>query len=105
MACTKQESCALRGCENSMRCVCRECRALQPGGSSAVTNDSADEVMTTPKQSAKELLELLPDEATWDDIMYGLYVRQKIEKGLADMEAGRSVSLEEAKRRLLGREA
>ena len=87
-----------------MRCVCRECRALQPGGSSAVTNDSADELMTTPKQSAKELLELLPDEATWDDIMYGLYVRQKIENGLADMEAGRSVSLEDAKRRLLGRD-
>jgi len=59
---------------------------------------------STPKQSAKELLELLPDEATWDDIMYGLYVREKIEEGLADMEAGRSVSLEEAKRRLLGRD-
>lgn len=55
----------------------------------------------TPKQSAKELLELLPEEATWDDITYGLYVRQKIEEGLADMEAGRTFSLEEVKRRLL----
>lgn len=61
--------------------------------------------MTTPKQSAKELLELLPDATTWDDIMYGLHVRQKIEKGLADMEAGRTLSLEEAKQRLLGRDA
>ena len=47
------------------------------------------------KQAALELLNKLPDECTWDDIMSELFVRQKIEAGLADAEAGRVVSHEE----------
>lgn len=34
------------------------------------------------KQEAKELLDKLPDGASWDDIMYQLYVRQKYESGI-----------------------
>jgi predicted transcriptional regulator len=34
--------------------------------------------------------------------MYELYVKQKIEEGLADIEAGRTVSHEEVKAELLG---
>lgn len=34
--------------------------------------------------------------------MYEFYVKQKIEKGLKAVEEGRTVSHEEAKRRLLG---
>mgnify|MGYP001574685624 CR=1 FL=1 len=56
----------------------------------------------TAKQAARELLERLPDEVNWDDIMYELYVRQKIEEGLKDLDEGRVVSHEDAKRRLLG---
>lgn len=56
----------------------------------------------TAKQAAKELLDHLPEQASWDDIMYELYVRQKIEQGLKDIEEGRIVSHEEAKRQLLG---
>lgn len=55
----------------------------------------------TAKQVAKELLDHLPEQASWDDIMYELYVRQKIEQGLKDIEEGRVVSHEEAKRQLL----
>jgi len=44
----------------------------------------------------------LPDEATWDDIMYELYVGQKIERGLRDGEEGRVVSQEEVERLFLG---
>lgn len=58
--------------------------------------------MATPKQAAKQLIEQLPDQASWDDIMYELYVKQKIEEGLADIEAGRTVSHEEVKNELLG---
>ena len=47
------------------------------------------------KQAALELLNKLPDECTWDDIMSELFVRQKIEAGIADAEAGRVVSHEE----------
>ena len=43
---------------------------------------------TTAKQAARELIVLLPDQSSWDDIMYQLYVKQKIEEGLADISAG-----------------
>jgi len=57
--------------------------------------------MQTAKQAAKQIIDHLPEQASWDDIMYELYVKQKIEKGLNAIEQGRTVSHEEAKRRLL----
>ena len=57
--------------------------------------------MQTAKQAAKQIIERLPEQASWDDIMYELYVKQKIELGLDAIEHGRSVSHEEAKLRLL----
>jgi hypothetical protein len=38
--------------------------------------------MQTAKQAAKQLIDHLPDQVTWDDIMYELYTKQKIEQGL-----------------------
>ena len=43
----------------------------------------------------------LPDQATWDDVLYELYVKQKIEAGLAAAAEGKTVAHEDAKRRLL----
>lgn len=51
--------------------------------------------MSTVKQIAFEVIEQLPDDCTWDDVIYELYVREKIERGLADSAAGRTVSHEE----------
>ena len=57
--------------------------------------------MATPKQAAKELIEHLPDQASWNDIMYELYVKQKIEAGLKAVAEGRTVPHDELKRRLM----
>jgi predicted transcriptional regulator len=56
--------------------------------------------MSIAKEEARRLLDRIPDDATWDDIMYEFYVRQKIEDGLKDVEAGRVVPHEEVKARL-----
>ncbi len=45
------------------------------------------------KDEARRLVEDLPDDATWDDLMYTIYVRQAIEAGLHDSEAGRTVDV------------
>ena len=58
--------------------------------------------MPSAKEAARQIIDRLPDQATWDDIMYELYVKQKIEAGLKAADEGRTVSHEEAKRRLLG---
>jgi hypothetical protein len=52
------------------------------------------------KQKAIECILTLPDNATWDDIMYYLYVNQKIEKGLNDIEHGAVFSQAEAREKL-----
>jgi hypothetical protein len=58
--------------------------------------------MQSVKEMARELIEHLPDTATFDDLMYGFYVRQKIETGLKAVNEGRTISHAEAKKRLLG---
>jgi predicted transcriptional regulator len=42
----------------------------------------------------------LPDDATWDDVLYSIYVCQSIDAGLEDIRAGRLISTEELRRRL-----
>ena len=50
------------------------------------------------KEAARELVENLPEDVTWDDLMYQIYVRQNIEAGLADSEAGRVVEVREIRK-------
>ncbi len=52
------------------------------------------------KQEAHRLVDQLPPDASWDDLMYEVYVRQAVEAGLADADAGRTISHEAAVARL-----
>ena len=52
---------------------------------------------TDIKQEAHRLVEKLPENATWDDLMYEIYVRQAIEAGLADSDAGRTLDVREVR--------
>ena len=45
----------------------------------------------TIKQTAHQLIDQLPDEVSWKDLIYELSVMQDIEDGLQDSEAGRVV--------------
>lgn len=51
--------------------------------------------MSSVKESLRDIVDHLPDECTWDEVMDRIYVRQKIEVGLADEAAGRTVSHDE----------
>jgi hypothetical protein len=51
------------------------------------------------KDEARRLVEKLPENASWDDLMYEIYVRQAVERGLADSEAGRTKPIEEVRAR------
>ncbi len=50
---------------------------------------------TSVKEEARRLVEKLPENSTWDDLMYEIYVRQAIESGLADSEAGRTIEVDQ----------
>jgi predicted transcriptional regulator len=61
--------------------------------------------MSTVKKAARSIVDNLPEQATWDDLMYELYVKQKIEAGLEAAAEGRTVPHEEVKARLLARKS
>jgi hypothetical protein len=54
---------------------------------------------TMPRQMAKEqahyLVDKMPENSTWDDLIHEIYVRQVIEEGLADSMAGRTKDVKE----------
>ena len=52
---------------------------------------------TSIKDRARQLIDRLPENSTWDDLMHEIYVRQAIEAGLADSQAGRTADVEEVR--------
>jgi len=56
--------------------------------------------MDSAKEQVQQILEKLPENASLEDIQYHIYVRQKIEQGLEDVDAGRVLAHEEVQRRL-----
>ncbi len=52
------------------------------------------------KDAVRGLLEKLPDDCTMEDVLYHLYVLQSIDRGLADADAGRTISHEEVAERM-----
>ena len=53
--------------------------------------------MPTVKQAVLDVLQRLPDDCTWEDIRYHLYVAKSVMAGLEDMEAGRVITHDEMK--------
>jgi predicted transcriptional regulator len=56
--------------------------------------------MQTTKQEVSDLLNRLPDDCTLEDVQYHLYVLQKIERGLKDIEGGRVYTQEEVEKKM-----
>ena len=54
----------------------------------------------TDKQDAIEVIEQLPDNVPMDEIVYRLYVINKVRQGMQDVEAGRGISSEELAREI-----
>ena len=51
------------------------------------------------KLEAHRLVEGLPEDATWEDLMNQIYVRQAIGSGLADAAVGRTLEITEVRAR------
>lgn len=49
-----------------------------------------------------KMLDALPDELTWGDLQYHIYVRQKIKRGMQAVDAGRTFSQEEVEKHFEG---
>jgi hypothetical protein len=51
------------------------------------------------RKKVDETLQTLPVDATWEDVMDRIYVRQKIENGLSDVAEGKTLSVDEVRKR------
>lgn len=58
--------------------------------------------MKTIKEDVIEMIENLPDEADYDEIMSKIYFRQKVDKSLKQIEEGKVITHDEAKKRISG---
>lgn len=56
----------------------------------------------TTKQQVRAVLERLPDDCSLDDVLYHLYVLRAVERGRADVQAGRTLTHEEVERVING---
>jgi len=56
--------------------------------------------MNSAKEEVRKLLDQIPDDSSFEDIQYHIYVREKIERGLKAIEEGRVLSQEEVEQRM-----
>ena len=47
------------------------------------------------KEQARKLVDSLPEDATWEDLEYRIFVRRKIERGQKSLEEEETLSTQE----------
>ncbi|HMQ81072.1 MAG TPA: hypothetical protein PKE39_16515 [Ignavibacteria bacterium] len=50
------------------------------------------------KESVKELIDRLPDDSNYEDIIAGIYFKQQVEEGLTELDNGKGISHNEVKK-------
>ena len=51
------------------------------------------------KDQAHRLIDQMADDSTWDDLINEIYVRQVIDQGLADSQAGRTMDVSDVRKK------
>lgn len=59
--------------------------------------------MATAKKQVLDMVKKLPERATWDDIMYEIFVRKKIDAGIRAANEGKLVPHDAVRKRFLKR--
>ena len=66
----------------------------------SLTADGGTVVQSTGKELLRQAIDQLPEDASVEDAMERLVFLAKIERGLADADAGRTFSHDDVKKRL-----
>ncbi len=54
---------------------------------------------TMTRDQAHKLVDKMPEDSSWDDLMHEIYVREVIERGLADSKAGRTKDVRDVRKK------
>ncbi|MBM4039520.1 MAG: hypothetical protein FJ290_13495 [Planctomycetes bacterium] len=56
--------------------------------------------MASPKEQVLNLVQTLPDDATFDDILEEIYFKLEVDAGLRELDEGKGIPHEEVEARL-----
>lgn len=56
--------------------------------------------MGTAKEEIRKLIDALPDDATWEDVQYSIYVRERVERGRREAQQGHLIDQDEIETRM-----
>ena len=56
--------------------------------------------MAAVEDIARQVIDALPDEASMDDVIHALYVREKYDRGLREVREGKGIPHEEVRRQM-----
>jgi len=56
--------------------------------------------MATAKEEVRRILDSLPDDATWEDVQYSIYVRERIERGRREVDQEKLINQDDAESRM-----
>ncbi len=56
--------------------------------------------MANVKEEIKRMVESFPDDVTWEDVQYSIYVRERIERGRREAAEGKVLAEEDVERRM-----
>ena len=75
-------------------------RYSQESGTVILSHPRKGIEMQSAKEEAIQLIRHLPDDTTLEEIQYHLYVKQKVLRGIRDVEEGKVCSQEEVEKRM-----
>jgi len=76
----------------------KENAAGAPSRSTSLGVTEAETMSGNSKQAALRIIEDLPDDASVEDIIYALYFRQRVDRGLRESDEGRTIPHDEVER-------
>ena len=56
--------------------------------------------MANTKEEIRKILDALPDDATWEDVQYSIYVRERVERGKAEAAEGKLTDQDQIENRM-----
>ncbi len=56
--------------------------------------------MANTKEEIRRILDALPDDATWEDVQYSIYVRERVERGKAEAAEGKLTDQDQIETRM-----
>ena len=56
--------------------------------------------MASVKEEFRRMVESLPEDVTWEDLQYSIYVRERIERGRREAADGKILDEQEVERRM-----